>query len=453
MTDRSPLFCDTALAARIEAAETELIVATSRAALARTGTPGFVLPLAGGAATFAGAGSPYTKVVGLGFGGVPTEAELDELEDAYAAHDAPVQIELSHLGDPELPAVLTARGYRLEGYENVLGRALDGDHATDSDIPAPRGVEVRISPEAELDAWIAVVTEASLHQDAEGLPWHDEFPRQALEDAERDSAAAGLVRYSAYRDGVLAGGAEFRVTGGIAQFAGAATAVAHRRHGIQTALLIARLVDARAAGCDVAVIVTQPGSKSQQNAQRRGFDLLYTRATLVGRPRGHASPAASRSDRGHDVTIALHSGPREQLRPLFELAEDSATQLDAYLDDGDVLVARIGEKLAGHLQLVATGRPDEVELKNMAVDESLQGNGIGRRLVRAAVALAGTRGARRMIVATAAADIGNLRFYQRVGFRMRAVDREAFVPATGYPEEIVIDGIVLRDRVWLDLDL
>jgi hypothetical protein len=36
---------------------------------------------------------------------------------------------------------------------------------------------------------------------------------------------------------------------------------------------------------------------------------------------------------------------------------------------------------------------------------------------------------------------------------MRAVDREAFVPATGYPEEIVIDGIVLRDRVWLDLDL
>ena len=31
------------------------------------------------------------------------------------------------------------------------------------------------------------------------------------------------------------------------------------------------------------VIVTQPGSKSQQNAQRRGFDLLYTRATLVKR--------------------------------------------------------------------------------------------------------------------------------------------------------------------------
>ncbi len=34
-------------------------------------------------------------------------------------------------------------------------------------------------------------------------------------------------------------------------------------------------------GCDVAVVTTQPGSKSQQNTQRAGFDLLYTRAILV----------------------------------------------------------------------------------------------------------------------------------------------------------------------------
>ena len=39
-----------------------------------------------------------------------------------------------------------------------------------------------------------------------------------------------------------------------------------------------------AAGCEVGVITTQPASKSQQNAQRRGFDLLYTRAVLVKHP-------------------------------------------------------------------------------------------------------------------------------------------------------------------------
>jgi GNAT superfamily N-acetyltransferase len=62
------------------------------------------------------------------------------------------------------------------------------------------------------------------------------------------------------------------------------TAPAHRRRGVQTALLSARLADAAAAGCDIAVVTTQPGSKSQQNVQRRGFDLLYTRAVLVKEP-------------------------------------------------------------------------------------------------------------------------------------------------------------------------
>ncbi|GLZ49803.1 hypothetical protein Acsp06_59880 [Actinomycetospora sp. NBRC 106375] len=152
-------------------------------------------------------------------------------------------------------------------------------------------------------------------------------------------------------------------------------------------------------------------------------------------------------------TITLHTGSRQEIRALFELAEDSAAQLDTYLELGDVLVARVGDRAVGHLQLVPGTNACEVELKNMAVAGDRQGTGVGRRLVRAAADLARARSAHRMTVATAAADIGNLRFYQRVGFRMLAIDRDAFVPATGYPDEIVVDGILLRDRVWLDLDL
>jgi hypothetical protein len=59
----------------------------------------------------------------------------------------------------------------------------------------------------------------------------------------------------------------------------------------------------------------------------------------------------------------------------------------------------------------------------------------------------------RLLVATAAADIGNLRFYQRLGFRMRSVERDAFPPPTGYAPGTMIDGIELRDRVWLDMSL
>ena len=280
MATRSSLFCDTALARRIERAETGLITDTSRATQARTGTEGFLIPIAGGMASFAEPDSPFNKVVGLGFDGVPIAAELDVIEKAFADRGAPTQVELAHLAESAIGELLSDRGYRLESFENVLGLALDGDQ----ERVTPPGIEVRRSTADELDAWIAVVADASTYQDTQGLPWHDEFPREAIENAERDFAAAGGVRYAAFRDGVLAGGADFRITEGIAQLAGAATAPAHRRHGVQSALVAARLADAHAAGCDVGVIITQPGSKSQENAQRRGFDLLYTRATLVKHP-------------------------------------------------------------------------------------------------------------------------------------------------------------------------
>ena len=135
---------------------------------------------------------------------------------------------------------------------------------------------------------------------------------------------------------------------------------------------------------------------------------------------------------------------------MFELSEDSPAQLDSYLHTGRVLVAVRGPDVVGHLQLVDTELSGQVEIKNMAVRADEQGRGIGARLVRAALDLVGAQSAVTLLVATAAADVGNLSFYQRLGFRMRAVERDAFTPATGYPAGIRIDGIELRDRVWLD---
>ena len=278
---RSPLFCDTALAGRIERAEADLIARSSEAARRRgAGLAGFVIPVAGGVASFAEEGSPFNKVAGLGFRGPPSAAALDEIERAFTACGAPVQIELAHLADPGIGALLTGRGYRLASFENVLGCALTGEPGRIT----PPGVEVRPSGDDEFEAWLDVVADGVAHPDPPEVPSHEEFSREALARAMRDLTAAGVMRYIALRDGVMAGGARFRMAEGVAQFTGAATAPAHRRRGVQTALLSARLADAAAAGCDVAVITTQPGSKSQQNAQRQGFDLLYTRAVLVKQP-------------------------------------------------------------------------------------------------------------------------------------------------------------------------
>jgi GNAT superfamily N-acetyltransferase len=153
------------------------------------------------------------------------------------------------------------------------------------------------------------------------------------------------------------------------------------------------------------------------------------------------------------VRVEQHTGPRSALRALFELAEDSPRALDEYIDAGRVLVAVEGDRIVGHLQLIDTDGPAALEIKNMAVAASRRGRGIGRDLVEAAVALARREGRSTLIVATAAADTGNLRFYQRLGFRLRAVERDAFTEATGYPPGLEIDGIELRDRVWLDRDV
>jgi GNAT superfamily N-acetyltransferase len=153
------------------------------------------------------------------------------------------------------------------------------------------------------------------------------------------------------------------------------------------------------------------------------------------------------------MKIELYHGDRSALLPLFELADDSAVQVAGYMTLGEVLVAREGDSIVGQLQIIETANVDVFELKSMAVRADRQGEGIGRSLVEKAVERCRQRNGRQMIVSTAAAGTGTLRFYQRQGFRMSRIVRDAFGPAQGYAQGMLIDGIPLRDQVFLDLDL
>ncbi|MFG0273693.1 MAG: GNAT family N-acetyltransferase, partial [Phycisphaerales bacterium] len=215
------------------------------------------------------------------FTGPLDPAELDAVEAMCAERAIPVQLELSSLADASIAPMLTDRAYRLVGFENVLGMALPADRAP---RPAP-GVAVEICADDRAADWLDAVVTGFASPDAEGVPSHESFPRDIIEAAIADMAgAAGLSRYIATLDGVLAGGASMRTCDGVAHLCGAATLPASRRRGVQTALLHQRLADAADAGCDLAVVTTQPGSPSQRNAQARGFEPLYVRAVLVRTP-------------------------------------------------------------------------------------------------------------------------------------------------------------------------
>ena len=273
------LFADIALAARIELAECRLLAdCGAAAARRRPDSRAFVREIAGGVATYTGPDSPFNKLAGLGFGDAIDAEGLAGVERAFAERGAPVQAEVSSLADPSVSALLTGRGYVLQNFENVLGLRLPA-----ANLPsAGDGIDVSVGDATHHEAWLDVIVAGFASPDAQGVPSHEEFSRDVLDRTVGDMATApAFIRYLAHRDGVVAGGASLRLCEGVAQLCGAATAPAHRRRGVQSALLAARLADAARRGCDVAVVTTQPGSKSQQNVQRQGFELLYTRAVLV----------------------------------------------------------------------------------------------------------------------------------------------------------------------------
>jgi ribosomal protein S18 acetylase RimI-like enzyme len=271
----------TTLARRIEGAEAALITGMGHAVSRRLGPSQVVVAqVGGGAAVMPGPGSQLSKVAGLGFEPVD-EARLAHVEREFAKFGTPVRVELSSLADPATGRLLSARGYALCGFENVLGLSLSS--RTLQDLQGESETDISPTTPGDFDEWAAAVATGFMHPDVfDGPPPVEPADASAVDLIFRDLASLdGFSQYVARRDGQVAGGASMRIDKRIAQLCGAATLPQHRRRGIQTALLRERLARAAGAGCDVAVMTTEPASKSQENAQRQGFELLYVRAVLI----------------------------------------------------------------------------------------------------------------------------------------------------------------------------
>jgi hypothetical protein len=276
------VFASTDLAARIDAAEARLSSALGGIAVTHRPGVAFVEAIAGGVAVFSAPSSPVNKMIGVGFEGLPAAAALEAVERRFRERGAPLQAEVSTLADPALVALLSRRGYALQNFENVLGRRIG---AADATPPAASGFEIRPVEPEQLETWADVSVTGFATPDLQGVPGEPLPPREALEGTIREfSEAPGFRRYAAFVAGRMAGAATLRLDAGLAILCGASTLPEFRRRGIQTAFLRRRLADALAEGCELALVTTSPGSKSQENASRQGFALLYSRAVLVKPP-------------------------------------------------------------------------------------------------------------------------------------------------------------------------
>ena len=273
------MFADATLAARIDRAEARLCahIAESVRISAPQSAP-FVLPVSGGQAVYVGPSSPVNKVIGLGFDAEFDMGALARVEEEWSRRAEPVRIEMSILTHPALGAALSDRGYRLHGFENVLGLRLTPETAGS----ATSRVSVDRAAPAEWATWLDIAVDAFTNLDGTGSVPPDTLAREQLRAGlEELMGVPGSIRYLARVDGEAVGEAAMRIDGDLAQLAGAGTRPHARGRGVQKALLQRRLADALASGCTLAVVTTAPGTRSQDNVMRRGFELLYTRAILV----------------------------------------------------------------------------------------------------------------------------------------------------------------------------
>ena len=273
------MFVSNEVVASVEATEAGFLADIIRAVQQRRPqAQAWFEPVAGGCAGYAGPNVPVNKVAGLGFGGVPDADRLAAIEARYHQESAPVMIELATHADPAIYAFLAERGYRLTGFEDVVGielPAAEGFRAADVQLEVVAGDDAR-------SAWLECLIDGFAAPDTQGVASSEDFPRDLLRDVMRDlSSVEHFTAWFARVDGELAGGGSLRANGSIAHLCGAATLPSFRRRGVQTTLVTERLQVAARAGSKLAITVTQPGSKSQQNMRRQGFELLYSRALLL----------------------------------------------------------------------------------------------------------------------------------------------------------------------------
>lgn len=153
------------------------------------------------------------------------------------------------------------------------------------------------------------------------------------------------------------------------------------------------------------------------------------------------------------VRIVPAGSERDPYLPLLLLADESRAQVDGYYQAGDLYA--LDDEAGQPLGLVLTiAQPeDSVELKAVAVDGARHNEGIGKLLLAAVLADLRARGVQRVTVGTASCGVGQLAFYQKVGFRLLRIERDFFTPMRGYPAGTEENGIPLRDMVWMDQEL
>ncbi len=237
------------------------------------GSNAAMLPIGDGIAAFSRADWPVNAAAGIGMGNNAFQSEqLDELEAFYSQFNVEPRVVVCPFTDRDLLQQMGRRGYYIAQFMNVHVRDIKPDDRVAQDM---HGIDVTVAGDEDTDAWALVNVRSGRGED--DIPDDDKW----LALARIAIARPCVTGYIAWVDGKPAGAAAMCMRDGVATCFSTSTHPAYRRRGVQAALIRARLAHAFQAGCDIAIVTTSPGSDSQRNVQRYGFDVSYTRVTMT----------------------------------------------------------------------------------------------------------------------------------------------------------------------------
>lgn len=137
-------------------------------------------------------------------------------------------------------------------------------------------------------------------------------------------------------------------------------------------------------------------------------------------------------------------------KDLLYQADPSYDMISLYLNNSNSFEAFNNQKLIGIIT-VKQILSDTLEICNLSITENEQNKGYGRVLLQFIKEYAINNNYKSIIIRTGATSIGQLYLYQSEGFRPTSVDIDFFTD--NYPDTIIENNIILKDRINLKLSL
>lgn len=142
--------------------------------------------------------------------------------------------------------------------------------------------------------------------------------------------------------------------------------------------------------------------------------------------------------------------PEQVPLPLLLEADPSEENIQSYLSKSQCFVAESDEGEVAGVMVMLPRSQSLMELMNASVLPTCHGRGIGSCLLAFALRELKSSGVKRVELGTGCFGY-QLKFYQRLGFRVDSVLKDHFL--NHYPEPIFEDGIQHKDMLRLYLEL